>query len=76
MQQCIKVLVFPIYMKLNMFRTTHRLSPGAKTALAVSGFLYVEGCWTCNWWTLSGTVHVQQPSTYEKPEAASAVLGC
>jgi len=47
--------------------------------------------WTCSWWTLSGTVclvvrhitvpdnvhqlHVQQPSTYEKPEAASAVLG-
>jgi len=37
-------------------------------------------------WTLSGTVfhtrpdnvhqlHIQQPSTYEKPEAASAVLG-
>jgi hypothetical protein len=32
----------------------------------------VEGCWTCGWWTLSGTVpvpdnvhqlHVQQPST-------------
>jgi hypothetical protein len=35
-----------------------------------------------SWWTLSGTVsdnihqlHVQQPVTYEKPEAASAVLG-
>jgi hypothetical protein len=27
-----------------------------KTALAVSGFLYVKGCWTCSWWTLSGTV--------------------
>jgi hypothetical protein len=26
-----------------------------KTALAASGFLYVEGCWTCRWWTLSGT---------------------
>jgi len=42
------------------------------------------GCWTCRWWTLSGTVdtvpdnvhhlHVQQPFAYEKPEAASAVL--
>jgi len=41
---------------------------------------YVEGCWTCSWWTFSGTdnvhqLHVQQPYTYETPEAASAVLG-
>jgi len=28
MQQCIKIL-FPIYMKLNMFRATHRPSSGA-----------------------------------------------
>jgi hypothetical protein len=42
-----------------------------------TGVLYVEGCWT-----FSGTapenahqLHVQQPSTYEKPEAVSAVLG-
>jgi len=27
MKQCIKIL-FYIYMKLNMFRTTHRLSSG------------------------------------------------
>jgi hypothetical protein len=27
-----------------------------KTALAASGFSYVEGYWTCSWWTLSGTV--------------------
>jgi len=27
-QQCIKIL-FPIYMKLNMFRATHRPSSGA-----------------------------------------------
>ena len=67
----------------------------SKTALAASGFSYVEGFWPCSWWTLSGTqclttstnytsntvpdnvhqLHVQQPSTYEKPEAASAVLG-
>jgi hypothetical protein len=37
---------------------------------------------TCSCWKLSGTLpdsvqqlHVQQPSTYAKPEAASAVLG-
>jgi len=29
MQQCIKILLFIIYMKLNMFRTTHRPSSGA-----------------------------------------------
>jgi hypothetical protein len=29
MQQCIKISLFPIYMKLNMFRATHRLSSGA-----------------------------------------------
>jgi len=29
MQQCIKILLFHIYMKLNMFRVTHRSSSGA-----------------------------------------------
>ena len=29
MQQCIKLLLFRIYMKLNMFRATHRPSSGA-----------------------------------------------
>jgi hypothetical protein len=29
MQQCIKILLFHIYMKLNMFRETHRPSSGA-----------------------------------------------
>jgi hypothetical protein len=60
-------------MKHNMFRATHRPSSEPKTALAASGFSYVEGCWTLldNVYQL----HVQQPSTYEKPEAASAVLG-
>jgi hypothetical protein len=47
------------------------------TALAASGFSYMEGCWTCSCWTLttSTTYTSQQPSTYEKPEAASVVLG-
>ena len=36
------------------WHTTHHQEP--KTALPASGFLYVEGCWTCSWWTLSGTV--------------------
>jgi hypothetical protein len=29
MQHCIKILLFHIYMKLNMFRATHLLSSGA-----------------------------------------------
>jgi len=29
MQQCIKILLFHIYMKLDMFRATHRPSSGA-----------------------------------------------
>ena len=29
MQQCIKILLFHIYMKLNMLRATHRPSSGA-----------------------------------------------
>ena len=63
--------------------TAHYQEP--KTALAASGFAYVGGCQTCSHWTLSGSIytlpdnvhqlHVQQPSTYAIPEAASAVLG-
>jgi len=34
--------------------TTHHQEP--KTALTASGFSYIEGCWTCGWWMLSGTV--------------------
>jgi hypothetical protein len=59
--------------------TAHHQEP--KTALAASGFAYVEGCWTCGCWTLTASAVsvqqplIQQPSTYAKPEAASAVLG-
>jgi len=31
--------------------TAHQQKP--KTSLAASGFSYVEGCWTCRWWTTS-----------------------
>jgi hypothetical protein len=53
-----QILLFHIYLKLNMFgrHTAHHQEP--KTALAASGFSYVEGVWTCNWWTLSGTYTV------------------
>jgi len=47
------------------------------TALGASGFTVgewqLERCWL--WSDNVHQLHVQQPSTYEKPEAASAVLG-
>jgi hypothetical protein len=54
MQQCIRILLFHVYVKPNTFRATHRPSSEPKTALATSGFSYVEGCWMCSWWTLKG----------------------
>jgi len=57
-------------MKLNMFRATHHPSSRAQN---LTGSL---------WFIMRGRMldvihqlHVQQPSTYEKPEAVSAVLG-
>jgi len=41
--------------------TAHHQEP--KTALATSGFAYVEGCWTCSWWTLLGTP-TTRPTTF------------
>jgi len=49
-----QILLFHIYMKLNMFRAT------------LSGTLCLK---------TSANYTSKQPSTYEKPEAASAVLG-
>ena len=42
MQQCIKILLFYIYMKLNIFglHTVHHQEP--KTALAATGFSYAQ----------------------------------
>jgi hypothetical protein len=75
MQQCIKILLFHICMKLNMFRKTHRPSSGALNCIG-SLWFFIRGR------LLDSTVpdnvhhlHVQQPSMYVKPEDASAVLG-
>jgi len=46
--------------------TAHHEEP--KTALAASGFAYVEGCWTCGCWTLSALVF----SSHWLPD----LLGC
>ena len=40
---------------------THHQEP--KTALAASGFSYVEGCWMCSSWTLSGSAWQRPPAT-------------
>jgi len=64
MQQCIKILLFHIYLKLMCFgpHTAYHQEP--KTALAASGFSYMEGCWMCSWWMLSGIVCAwQRPPT-------------
>jgi hypothetical protein len=65
-------LLFRIYMKLSCFvrNPAHQQEP--KSALVASGFAYVKGCWTLR---LLDADSVQQPFTYAKPEAASAVLG-
>jgi hypothetical protein len=79
MQQCIKIYYFIFIWSSTCFgrHTAHHREP--KTALAASGFAYVEGCWTCADSCADADsvqqAHVQQPSTYAKPEAASAVLG-
>ena len=36
--------------------TAHHQEP--KTALAASGFAYVEGCWTCGYWTLTADARI------------------
>jgi hypothetical protein len=59
-------------MKFNMFLVTHPPSSGAKN------------CTGSLWFFIRGRLldvvrprsdNIEQPSTYEKPEAASAVLG-
>jgi len=47
MLQCIKIFIIPYLYE------AQRVSGDA---LIASGFSYVEGCWTCGWWTLSGTL--------------------
>ena len=55
-QQCIKIYYSIFIQSSTCFgrHTAHHQEP--KTSLAASGFAYVEGCWTCGCWTLSGRV--------------------
>jgi len=80
-RQCIKIYYSIFIWSSTCFgqHIAHHQEP--KTALAASGFAYVEGCWTvvagcCQ--ALPDNVQqprVQKPPTYSKPEAVSAVLG-
>ena len=56
MQQGIKIYYSIFILSSTCFgrHTAHRQEH--KIALAASGFAYVEGCWTCGYWTLSGRV--------------------
>jgi hypothetical protein len=82
-QQCTKILLLHIYMKLNMFRVTPPIIRSVKLnwlppvfhTWKVVGHVVGE---RCQGHTVPDNVHqlhVEQPFMYEKPEAVSAVLG-
>jgi len=64
MQQCIKILLFQFLWSSTCFgrHAAHHQEP--KTALAATGFSYVEGCWACSWWTLSSTLCLITSTNY------------
>jgi len=64
-------------MKLNMFRATHRPKSGAQNCTSSLWFC-IRGGLLAMYLLDADSVqqpHVQQPSTYAKPESANAVLG-
>jgi len=74
-------LLFYVYIKLKMFRVTHRPSSGAQNCTSSLWFwirerlldVVVAGRRQLSL-TAASNHNVQQPFTYAKPEAASAVL--
>jgi len=52
MQQCIKIYCSIFIWSSTCFRRHTARHQEPKTALAASGFAYMEGCWTCGCWTL------------------------
>ena len=56
MQQCINILLFHIYMKLNMFWATPPIIRSLKLHWQPLVFHMWKAVWTCSWWTWSGTV--------------------
>jgi len=59
-----------------MFRVTHRHHREPNTAQAASGFAYVEGCWMCSCWTLSGSVcwHLPQHVSGDTPPIIRSLI--
>jgi hypothetical protein len=53
MQQCIKIYYSIFIWSSTCFRRHTAYHQGPKTALAASGFAYMEGWWTCGCWSLS-----------------------
>jgi len=76
--------LFRVYIRLNVFRATHRPSSGAQNCTSSLWFCIRErlldvvfaGRWLLDavQQPVSSNHHVQQPFTYVKPEAASAIL--
>jgi len=71
MQQCIRIFISYLYEAQHVpdVTTAHHQKP--TTALAASGFVYVEGCWTCSCWTLTAIAKKMDTWCYHLPKAAS-----
>jgi len=71
-----QILLFHVYMKLTMFRATHRPSSGTQNCTNSLWFCVRESCWTLRLLDADSVQQPQrpQPFTYAKPEAVSAVL--
>jgi len=51
-----KFIIPYLYESQHVSGDTPPIIRSLKLHIAASGFAYVEGCWTCGCWTLSGTV--------------------
>jgi len=83
MQQCIKFYYSLLKWSLTCFGRTPPIIRSLKLHWQSLVFYTLKVVYTCSWWTLSGTLCLttsskctyKQPSTYEKPETTSEVLG-
>jgi hypothetical protein len=55
MQQCIKIYYSIFTWSSTCFGRHNAHHQDPKTAVAASGFAYMESCWTCGCWTLSAS---------------------
>ena len=75
--RCNSVSKFIISCLYEAQRVSGTTPPIIRSLKLHSGFAYVKSCWTLRLLDAVSVqqLHVQQPFTYAKPEAASAVLG-